>query len=119
MFVLLEAFDRADLERLAAYDAPEMHAPPLLAGVNCRDLRDLEVRFERFAELGSHLPRHLPAVAESGIGTVADVEAVVDAGFSLALVGSSLMRAAEPAAALADLISAGRAALARRHALCS
>ena len=119
MFVLLEAFDRADLERLAAFDAPAVGGPPLLAGVNCRDLRDLNVRFERFAELGSHLPRHLPAVAESGIGSAADVAAVVDAGFSLALIGSSLMRAVEPAAALADLIAAGRAAVARRQTRCS
>ncbi|HSC15489.1 MAG TPA: indole-3-glycerol-phosphate synthase TrpC [Gammaproteobacteria bacterium] len=119
MFVLLEAFDRADLERLSAYDAPAANGPPLLAGVNCRDLRDLNVRFERFAELGPHLPRHLAAVAESGIGSVADVEAVVAAGFRLALVGSSLMRAADSAAALAKLVAAGRAAVAGRQARCS
>ena len=114
MFVLLEAFDRADLERLEPYDAPQPAGPRLLAGVNCRDLRDLDVRFERFAELRSYLPRHLPVVAESGIGTAADIEAVAAAGFRLALVGSALMRAAEPAAALAGLIAAGRAAVARR-----
>ena len=119
MFVLLEAFDRADLERLSAYDAPVANGPPLLAGVNCRDLRDLNVRFERFAELGPHLPRHLAAVAESGIGSAADVEAVVDAGFRLALVGSSLMRAADSATALAKLVAAGRAAVAGRQARCS
>jgi indole-3-glycerol phosphate synthase len=50
LFVLLEAFDRADLERLAPYDRVALDGPPLLAGVNCRDLRDLQVRFERFAE---------------------------------------------------------------------
>ncbi len=72
LFVLLEAFDRADLERLAPYDEPQRGGPPVLAGVNCRDLRDLDVRFERFAELAPHLPRHLPTVAESGIGSVAD-----------------------------------------------
>ncbi|HET7608023.1 MAG TPA: indole-3-glycerol phosphate synthase TrpC [Gammaproteobacteria bacterium] len=119
MFVLLEAFDRADLERLSAYDAPRAGGSPLLAGVNCRDLRDLEVRFERFAELGPYLPRHLPTVAESGIVNAGDVEAVVAAGFRLALVGSSLMRASDPAAALAGLVAAGRAAVAGRQARCS
>jgi indole-3-glycerol phosphate synthase len=119
MFVLLEAFDRADLERLAAFDAPAATGPPLLAGVNCRDLRDLQVRFERFAELGPHLPRHLATVAESGIASITDVEDVVEAGFRLALVGSSLMAAADPAAALAGLIAAGRAAVAGRQARCS
>jgi indole-3-glycerol phosphate synthase len=119
MFVLLEAFDRADLERLEPYDSPELAGPRVLAGVNCRDLRHLDVRFERFAELGAHLPRHLPAVAESGIGTAADIEAVVAAGFDLALVGSALMRAQEPAAALERFIAAGRAAAARRPKRCS
>jgi indole-3-glycerol phosphate synthase len=119
MFALLEAFDRADLERLADYDAPASSGPRVLAGVNCRDLRDLEVRFERFAELGPHLPRHLPTVAESGIGTVADVSAIVEAGYRLGLVGSSLMRATDPAAKIADLLAAGRAAVAGRHSRCS
>jgi indole-3-glycerol phosphate synthase len=115
LFVLLEAFDRADLERLRAFDEPGTGGPALLAGVNCRDLRDLGVRFARFAELAPHLPHHLPTVAESGIGTADDVRAVAGAGYRLALVGSSLMRAADPAAALADLIAAGRATLAREH----
>jgi indole-3-glycerol phosphate synthase len=115
LFVLLEAFDRADLERLGPFDRAGVDGAPLLAGVNCRDLRDLEVRFARFAELAPHLPRHLPAVAESGIGTADDVRAVAAAGYRLALVGSSLMRAADPAAVLSDLIAAGRATLARKH----
>jgi indole-3-glycerol phosphate synthase len=118
MFVLLEAFDRADLERLAPFDVPSP-GPPVLAGVNCRDLRDLQVRFERFAELGSHLPRHLPAVAESGIGSAAEVEAVALAGYRLALIGSALMRSAEPARSLEDLLVAGRAAATGRQARCS
>jgi indole-3-glycerol phosphate synthase len=119
MFVLLEAFDRADLDRLAVYDQPESGVPPLLAGVNCRDLRDLSVKFERFAELAPYLPRHLPAVAESGIGSTADVEAVAAAGYDAALVGSALMRAPDPAATLAAWLAAGRAAITRRQARCS
>jgi indole-3-glycerol phosphate synthase len=110
LFVLLEAFDRVDLERLAAFDEPAAHGPPLLAGVNCRDLRDLDVRFERFAELAPYLPKHLPTVAESGIGTADDVATVAKLGYRLALVGSSLMRAADPGATLATLVATGRAA---------
>jgi indole-3-glycerol phosphate synthase len=118
MFVLLEAFDRADLERLAPYDVPQSPGP-VLAGVNCRDLRDLQVRFERFAELRSHLPRHLPTVAESGIGTAEQVEAVAENGYRLALIGSALMRSPEPARSLEGLLTAGRAAVTRRKARCS
>jgi indole-3-glycerol phosphate synthase len=119
MFVLLEAFDRSDLERLAPYDRPQDGSGPLLAGVNSRDLRDLQVRFERFAELAPYLPRHLPTVAESGIGSGAHVEAVAAAGYRLALIGSSLMRAPDPEAALAAWLAAGRTVVAGRQAQCS
>jgi indole-3-glycerol phosphate synthase len=119
MFVLLEAFDRADLERLESYDVPPPAGPQILAGVNCRDLRDLEVRFERFAELSSHLPRYLPAVAESGIGSTADIVAIAKSGYRLALVGSALMRSAQPERALAEWLAAGRAAVTGRRAQCS
>jgi indole-3-glycerol phosphate synthase len=109
LFVLLEAFDRADLERLAPFDRVAA-GPAVLAGVNCRDLRDLDVRFERFAQLAPYLPKHLPTVAESGIGTVDEVRRVAEHGYRLALIGSALMRAADPAHALAALIATGRAA---------
>jgi indole-3-glycerol phosphate synthase len=110
MFVLLEAFDRADLERLAPYDRPQPARPQVLAGVNCRDLRDLQVRFERFAELAPFLPRHLAVVAESGIASSADIEAVAAANYRLALIGSALMRSADAAQTLAEWLAAGRAA---------
>jgi indole-3-glycerol phosphate synthase len=115
LFVLLEAFDRADLERIAPFDAPPDAGSRVLAGVNCRDLRDLNVRLERFAELAPHLPRHLPTVAESGIGTVDDIRNVASAGYRLALIGSALMRAEDPAAQLTAFIAAGRTATAERY----
>lgn len=108
LFVLLEAFDRDDLERLAPFDAPSPPVP-LLAGVNCRDLRDLDVRFPRFEELAPFLPRHLPTVAESGIGSAEDLRTVASLGYRLALIGSALMRSAEPAATLARWLELGRA----------
>jgi indole-3-glycerol phosphate synthase len=108
LFVLLECFDRTDLARLAPFDAPGA-ARGLLAGVNCRDLRDLNVRFERFAELARDLPRNLPTVAESGIDTAAQIAALARLGYRAALVGSALMRSGDPAAALAALTAAGSA----------
>jgi indole-3-glycerol phosphate synthase len=112
LFVLLEAFDAEDLARLAPFDQPAISGPPVLAGVNCRDLRTLDVRFGHFAELASHLPKHLPCVAESGIGTADDVAFVAKLGYRAALVGASLMRAADPEAALAALVASGRGAAA-------
>ena len=111
LFVLIEAFDRDDLARVAALPITGF-TQPVLAGVNCRNLKSLSVDFARFAELADALPNHLPTVAESGIRTDADIAIVADLGYRLALVGSALMQAAAPATALAQLIARGRAAVA-------
>jgi indole-3-glycerol phosphate synthase len=109
LFVLLEAFTADDLDRLGALELQNTRAP-VLAGVNCRNLRDLTVDFGRFAELAPRLPAHLPCVAESGIENGADARKVAELGYRLVLVGSALMRRPDPGAVLAELIVAGRAA---------
>lgn len=106
MFVLLEVFDRADLEKGAS-----VFDRDILLGVNCRDLSTLGLDPARFETLAPHLPDHLPAVAESGISEPSDVAKVASLGYRLALVGSSLVRATDPAARLEALITAGRNAL--------
>jgi indole-3-glycerol phosphate synthase len=107
LFVLLEAFTAGDLDRIGALELDSAQAP-VLAGVNCRNLRDLSVDFARFAELAPRLPAHLPCVAESGIESAADARKVAELGYGLVLVGSALMRRSDPAAALAELRAAGR-----------
>jgi indole-3-glycerol phosphate synthase len=109
LFVLLEAFTAGALDRIGALDLPSTRAV-VLAGVNCRNLRDLSVDFGRFAELAPRLPTHLPCVAESGIESPDDTRKLAALGYRLALVGSALMRDRDPGAALAKLIAAGRAA---------
>jgi indole-3-glycerol phosphate synthase len=109
LFVLLEAFTAEALDRIGALELPSSHAP-VLAGVNCRNLRDLSVDFRRFAELAPRLPTHLPCVAESGIESPDDMRKIAELGYRLALVGSALMRDRDPGTALAKLIAAGRAA---------
>ena len=111
LFVLLEAFDTEDLARMGRLDL-RAGAAPVLAGVNCRNLKDLQVDFERFTPLAAALPRHLPGIAESGIETPAQAARVAELGFRGALVGSALMRAKDPARSLAELIAAGRRVLA-------
>jgi indole-3-glycerol phosphate synthase len=115
LFVLLEAFDESDLERLHALPRTAT-ATPLLAGVNCRNLKTLQVDFERFATLAPWLPPDLPAVAESGIRSLADIERVAELGYRLALVGGALMQAAVPEAAAREWIERGRGV---RHTPCS
>src|SRR5690606_25297253 len=63
-FALFAAFAADDLEGIAAL-APPAAGPPVLAGLNCRNLRTLDVDFRRFAELAPRLPAGFPAVAES------------------------------------------------------
>ena len=108
LFVLLEGFDEADLERIGAIEAPPEGAAPMLCGVNCRDLRDLAVNRDRFRQLAPYLPPHLPAVAESGIEGADDIAAVASFGYRAALVGSALMRAADAVQELAAMAARGR-----------
>ncbi|MGI9308121.1 MAG: indole-3-glycerol phosphate synthase TrpC, partial [Gammaproteobacteria bacterium] len=115
MFVLMEVFDERDLEYClpALDDAAAKFSDSdaqILLGVNCRDLRSLQVDFERFAQLLPLLPEHFPWVAESGIHTAEQAADLAQAGYSLGLVGTALMRSADPAATLQDMIAAGRVA---------
>ena len=110
LFVLLEAFDARDLELVRELIETHAGASPLLAGVNCRDLATLQVVPQRLLELAPLLPARAPRVAESGVATAADARQIVAAGYQLALVGSALMQAGDPAALAAVLLAAGRAA---------
>jgi len=109
LFVLLEAFDAADIECMHELIDTDAGASQLLAGVNCRDLGTLEVVPARLTELAPLLPNGVPRVAESGVSTPADAQRIVAAGYQLALVGSALMQG-EPQALTAQLLAAARAA---------
>jgi indole-3-glycerol phosphate synthase len=110
LFVLLEAFDADDLELMHEVVATHAGRAVLLAGVNCRDLATLEVVPQRLIDLAPLLPPGLPRVAESGVADAADARAVAAAGYTLALVGSALMRGSDPAALARALLAAGRSA---------
>jgi indole-3-glycerol phosphate synthase len=110
LFTLLEAFDATDLERAAKMLGNAPGAPPLLVGVNTRDLRTLAVDPGRLAALAPQLPPGIPAVAESGLHDAADAAAAAALGYRLALVGTALMRAERPEQLAVAMIAAGRAA---------
>jgi indole-3-glycerol phosphate synthase len=111
LFVLLEAFDAEDVA-LAAALAARWRGPreACLIGINSRDLRSLEVVPERLGALAATLPATQPRVAESGLAGPADAARLARAGYTLALVGSALMSAADPAGLVRRMIEAGRAA---------
>ena len=109
MFVLIEAFDAADLavarEVLAAR---KRHDEQMLVGVNCRDLEKLTVDPPRLEELASQLPAGFSHVAESGVSSLADVKRVVELGYHVALIGTTLMQSSDPRQLLGEMISTGR-----------
>jgi indole-3-glycerol phosphate synthase len=107
LFVLLEAFDAAELER-AGRLLPADDGPAVLVGVNTRDLRTLAVDGARLARLAPLLPPGATAVAESGIRTAADAAAAAALGYGAALVGTALMKSGDPEALAGELIAAGR-----------
>jgi indole-3-glycerol phosphate synthase len=114
-FVLLEAFDRRDLDRSSAA-IEGRRGPEVLIGLNCRDLSTLEVDQDRFGSLSDAFPPGRPRVAESGSTDARDVARVAGLGYSLALVGTVLMRAEDPATVVASMIASGRRAVESRCA---
>jgi indole-3-glycerol phosphate synthase len=95
--VLFEVHDRAEMERARRLGAG-------LVGINNRDLRTFEVRLETSRELLPLRPPGALAVSESGIFERRDVDLLTEWGADAFLIGESLMRAADPGAALAALI---------------
>jgi indole-3-glycerol phosphate synthase len=104
MFLLVEAFDRADIK---AFSALNLSSEELLVGVNSRDLTTLELRPHAHEELAGLLPEGCTAIAESGIHSPEQVRSLTAAGYHGVLVGTSLMRSDDPAAAVAALVTAG------------
>jgi indole-3-glycerol phosphate synthase len=117
LFVLLEAFDANDLDRIARLALPAESAR-ILVGVNSRDLRTLAVDVSRFGALASRIREDLPAVAESGIDDESAAAQVAGLGYRLVLVGSALMRGHDVERTVARFIAAGRKA-AKAEAACS
>jgi indole-3-glycerol phosphate synthase len=96
--VLVEVHDGEELQRALAAGAQ-------IVGVNNRDLRDFSVDLERTERLMGEVPAGVLVVSESGIDAPEQLERLEDLGVHAVLVGESLMRAADPEAALRRLRS--------------
>lgn len=109
MFVLLEAFDAIDLQTAHEVLAlRKAHDERILVGLNCRDLEKLTVELGRLAELIDQMPAGYAHVAESGVTSLDDVRTVVDIGYQVALVGTTLMHSQNPRKLLGEMLAAGR-----------
>jgi indole-3-glycerol phosphate synthase len=93
------------------HDADEVAAATrvgaTIVGVNARDLRSFDLDRDGFARLRAELPEGALAVSESGVRDADDVRRAAAEGADAVLVGETLVRAADPAAASADLVAAG------------
>jgi indole-3-glycerol phosphate synthase len=95
--VLVEVHDETELAEAMAIRAP-------LIGINNRNLKTLAVSLETSFRLIQNLKNHPPLISESGIQTATELKKLTEAGFAGFLIGSSLMREANPGATLAKLL---------------
>ena len=95
--VLCEVHDSDELDRALQIDCQ-------MIGVNSRDLRTFAVHPEVQEALADRIPADTLRVAESGIRNRADIDRLQGAGYHAFLIGETLMREADPGAALALLL---------------
>jgi indole-3-glycerol phosphate synthase len=94
---LVEVHNEEELDRA-------LEAGARLVGVNQRDLRTFAVDHQRACALAARIPSDVVAVAESGIRDADDSRRLADAGYDAILVGETLVKANDRAAALRTLI---------------
>jgi indole-3-glycerol phosphate synthase len=94
---LVEIHDERELGRA-------IEAGARIIGINNRNLRDFSVDLGASERLAKQIPDGVIRVAESGIKTRADIDRLRAAGFDAFLVGESLLRQNDRAAAVRQLV---------------
>jgi indole-3-glycerol phosphate synthase len=98
MDVLVEAHDRAEIERALKLKAK-------LIGVNNRNLKTLKTDIAMTEQLAALVPKDRVLVSESGLATPADLARMDRAGARCFLIGEALMRQPDVAVATAALLA--------------
>ena len=96
MDVLVEVHDEKELEKSLA-------AGSKLIGINNRDLRDFTVDLRTTIRLQKEIPADIPVVSESGIKDHEDIKTLQAHAVTAVLIGETLMRSGDRAAALRQL----------------
>ncbi len=97
MAALVEVHDAEELEEV-------LDTPARMIGINNRDLHTFRTTLQTTLDLLPRIPSERVVVSESGINRRADVERLADAGVHAVLVGESLMREADIAAKMRELL---------------
>jgi indole-3-glycerol phosphate synthase len=97
MDVLVEIHDEAELDRALPFK-------PAMIGINNRDLKTFVTDIRVTLRLAPRIPKDVLVVAESGLASPADLKSLADAGVTTFLIGESLMRQTDVAAATRALI---------------
>ncbi len=100
MDAIAEVHDKQELDRAINLDCR-------LIGINNRDLKTFDTTLETTERLAPRVPKDRLIIAESGIGSHADLERLAKAGVHAYLVGESLMRQPDVTAATKALLGSG------------
>lgn len=101
LHVLVEVHNETEIDRALLAGAN-------LLGINNRDLKTFEVTLQTTERLSKLIPSSCVRVAESGIKSRQDVERMAACGVNAVLVGSHLLRQADPGLALMELTGVPR-----------